>query len=370
MCRPAAALLVGALIISAGSRVAAQDLRDLERRVDSALARQHAATRERLEHYRMSRPATGTFQDTVAVANGRFVVLSRPDIGTEARAAATWVDSVFRRQLGPETTALRGDTFTVRRDTSARGMAIVGYIAPSGASVSRGAPATVKGIAQVMAEQITTAFVDRSKSPFAKWHRGPVILDPVDGHAQPDWSTVRFSLISSPTTVARRCYAGDLDACTMVVGLKEVEFAAMAWYDSLGRFETVRRSIDFANRIDRLATARCLQGSDKDCAEVMRASNSLAELPASGFFRASLIAHALTVGGDGAAGRMLATNGTPSDALAAASRLPIDTLVSRWQQNTRAQAISSRDLSLRIVLISLGWVVILGLLALRSSRWR
>jgi hypothetical protein len=76
------------------------------------------------------------------------------------------------------------------------------------------------------------------------------------------------------------------------------------------------------------------------------------------------------MGGPGALDRLLTSNGSPSEALAAAAGAPIDSVLRRWQRNVHDSSIGSEDLSVKIVLMTLGWIAVLLALVSRISRWR
>jgi hypothetical protein len=93
-------------------------------------------------------------------------------------------------------------------------------------------------------------------------------------------------------------------------------------------------------------------------------------VPASLQARAALTRLAIQLGGSGAVERMLEGDREPLERLSVAARMPVDSLISRWQTSARTIRASSRDLSAEIVLGALFWSVALGALSLRSSRWR
>jgi hypothetical protein len=367
----AASVSVSVVVASSAD---AQDVRELGRRLDS-IALLAAEARNELNAYDRARPvAPKRWTDSVVIAGGKVTVYSNRDVAPLAKVAASRADSIFR-QLGGATATFPSLMFSVRRDTT-RGLdrrlsIIVSYHPAPGGSINSGAPEDAKAIAKVIVDQATGVVLDRSQSPFSKWlRRSPVPLDPHDIAIEPDWGSVRLDLISSPSLLGKGCYGGDADACAMYLGLQSVADPVMAWYDSLARYNQVKVNSDWAFRNQSGATTRCLEGSDKDCGTALRAMGHYVDPPGNAFARAAIMRQAIALGGDRAAERLLTSTGSASDALAAAANAPIDSVIRAWQRNVRERAISSRDLSLRLSLVAIGWIAVLGFVALRSSRWR
>ena len=76
------------------------------------------------------------------------------------------------------------------------------------------------------------------------------------------------------------------------------------------------------------------------------------------------------MGGDGAVERLLTSNGTAAEALAAAAKVPTDSVIRAWQRGMRDGAVGSDDLSIKMAVVAIGWVLLLLLLSTRISRWR
>src|SRR5262249_1072298 len=91
---------------------------------------------------------------------------------------------------------------------------------------------------------------------------------------------------------------------------------------------------------------------------------------ASPFVRASVVSHALTMGGPQAAERLVIASGSTRDALAAAAGQPIDSVIADWQRHLSERAGTASNLPLSIAISSLVWIAVCVFLSLRSSRWR
>jgi hypothetical protein len=76
------------------------------------------------------------------------------------------------------------------------------------------------------------------------------------------------------------------------------------------------------------------------------------------------------MGGDGAVERLLTSTGSPSEALAAAAKVPTDSVIRAWQRGMRDGAVGSDDLTLTMSLVAIGWVLLLLFLSTRITRWR
>jgi hypothetical protein len=94
-------------------------------------------------------------------------------------------------------------------------------------------------------------------------------------------------------------------------------------------------------------------------------------IPLSPEARASFLGQALRTGGAGAFLRLRAADGEPLlDRLVAAAGVPQDSLLAAWRSAVLAARPSARAGLIRSPLSVLFWLVLLGALAVRSTRWR
>jgi hypothetical protein len=190
---------------------------------------------------------------------------------------------------------------------------------------------------------------------------------------QPDAELARIyiDLVTAPSVAVRRCYQGDAGSCRAALGLLDDRDRAEQWYDAAERRAVVRK-IEGINRARVRSTAdACLVGnSDEACLETLRSLPFL-DAPLSAESRHAFARIALATGGRGAFGRLLRSAGRPiAERFASAGRLPADSLAMRW----RATILAARPKTVTLVAgagwTALGWAVVFGLLALRSTRWR
>ena len=195
---------------------------------------------------------------------------------------------------------------------------------------------------------------------------------PIDTIIPAQWRRIRMDLVSAPAIVGSRCYAGDLTACARALQTVPTSDPLTQWYDGRGWRRLVRDRERLAQRLDRDATAECLDGYDLACLTVLRKFNANEIPPPLTYPGASLARLAVSLGGAGAIERMLAGDPAtpPLKRLAAASRLEPEALVREWQRRVHETVAPSEDMSAEVVLVASVWTLGLGLVSLRSSRWR
>lgn len=178
-------------------------------------------------------------------------------------------------------------------------------------------------------------------------------------------------LVTAPSIAAHHCFEADLDACRAALGLLRPGVDRVTvWYDAAERRGLVRHPLWSSPPMGlRPAIDACvLSGSDSACLDVLH--QLTVEPPLLNDARQSLAR--LAVGADRTAfARLAAGAGRPlATRLSDAARQPIDSLISRW----RVQVIAARPrpvtFAATIGWTALGWTVVFGLLALRSTRWR
>jgi hypothetical protein len=228
----------------------------------------------------------------------------------------------------------------------------------------------VEDISRAIEGTIVHRVMDRARTPVLAWRRSSPPLRAEDARREPAWEAVRFDILESPSVLGPRCYRGDIVACSMQLGLTPVDDPVMAWYDSLTRVSTVRRAMDRAERFDKTATTECLKGNDAACGRALYAIHSFERPPAGPASRDALIWQAIHMGGDGAVERMLTSSGTAAEALAAAAKVPADSVIRAWQRGMHNGGVGSDDLSVKMTLVAIGWVLLLLLASTRITRWR
>jgi hypothetical protein len=311
--------------------------------------------------------------DSVHFASGNAVILVESAILPVVKVAAANADSILQATAGSAVALLRGTKFTVVTDTSRQHaighFANVAFHPARGGSINRFTPVDASKIANELLMFATNALLDR-RTPFSAWRRGPFVLNRDDAAGSINWGETRLEMVSSISFVDHRCYDGDLTACAIGLGLRDAGDDATTRFDSAGRRELVRRNEAGLRRVHLTMTQSCIDGHDADCVALLHLAPAYAERPTLVAARRSLTKQALAMGGNRAAERMLGSEASPSDVLAAGAGTSIDSLLHTWHRNVREQDIKSQSLTIHLALVALGWVILLAAFATRSSRWR
>jgi hypothetical protein len=333
------------------------------------------ATRE-LAAYQSFERRFRTATDTIVIAGGNITVLTHRNIAPTVRAAAAEADTVLRA-VEAVLPRVRGGIFYAELDSSggryrsSEPVVLMQFILPPNRNpTGLEAQTGVKEIARVIEGTVMQRAVNMRRTPFTAWRRGNLPLRVEDVERQPSWEGVRFDILETRSVLGPRCYRGDIAACSMQLGLTRVEDPVMSWYDSVTRIATVKERELSAKRYDGATTERCLAGNDSECASLLRRLRTFENAPAGGASRDALVWQAIKMGGEGAAQRLLMSEGTPAEALAAAAKAPTDSIIKLWQRNVREGGIGSDSLSVRMVIVAIGWIALLLFLSTRISRWR
>lgn len=185
------------------------------------------------------------------------------------------------------------------------------------------------------------------------------------------WTQIRLNMVSHPATIAKDCYAGDLAACSKILGLTRTTDPVREWFDATGRRALVSRRWQLFGRTPSGVDARCVDGHDAACISVLEGSSFLPAIMMTGL-RPSLLRLAIQMGGPGAMERLYspAKGVVPAERIARIANAPIDSVVRAWHARVRDSRLPSEDLTPAIGVVSLAWIAIFGALSLRSSRWR
>lgn len=369
-----------ALVLSLPGIGRGQTIQELERRIAETRLKADQAGAAVRAHRLAAQPSMGVYTAATTIARGGVVIRYTPDLTDKVLAAARRADSLLEYQLGAVVERARGDTFLVRSDTSQRGRSAIAIeYRPGGRQGGRAlGRMSVAELVDNLIGSLGPEIVTRRWTPLREWMPGPHVLTAAERGLPINWAWIRMALVTSPSRVARGCYAGSIPDCASALQLVPVADPAMAWYDSAGRFEYVKGREDREMRVDRAGTERCLQHSDRDCLAVMRRlfegeRTPLARsvgAPVDASVRWSLERFALETGGLHANERMLSDSISAVSALTAAAGIPLDTLISRWRATAARDAAISSDFSLRMALTALAWIALMLFLALRSPRWR
>jgi hypothetical protein len=185
---------------------------------------------------------------------------------------------------------------------------------------------------------------------------------------------VYMELVTAPWSAARACYTGDRTACRRALGLLGRDDPILSWYDAADRRTLVRTfGYSWWQRLGGALYQRCVNGGpDADCEAALRALPAMAIVPPlSGTARLHLLETALELGGAGAYDRLLASARSSMETrLAEAAMVPGDSLIALW----RGRALAARPTTVALrpsgAWAAVLWGTLLGVLALRSTRWR
>ena len=185
-------------------------------------------------------------------------------------------------------------------------------------------------------------------------------------------TAVYLQLVTAPSEVAQRCFAGAIASCRDAVGLTTAPDPVSRWYPSPAERRALVARTFFVSGPERDRLQRCLGNDDAACLEVLRAlpPENLPR-PLGNEARETLLHLALGIGGREAYHRLMAAADHPmADRLAVAAGISVDSLIARW----RVAVLAARPVPLTLpswgVGISLGWALFFALCGLRSSRWR
>jgi hypothetical protein len=181
-----------------------------------------------------------------------------------------------------------------------------------------------------------------------------------------------FDLATKPWSGVRDCFAGDLGQCARVasVGPDDPVTGHFTVEERRRIVERARRDVLPLRRS--AAAARCVDdGIDSACVELFQQHPAwIREDPLSPMTRATLIHTALDLGGEGAFGRLVASEGEDVLArLATAAGVSQDTLLATWQRRILAERPQSTTLPRLPGWLAFLWAVVFTVAATRSTRW-
>ncbi|HEX7939917.1 MAG TPA: hypothetical protein VF483_13095 [Gemmatimonadaceae bacterium] len=360
-----ASFLAGASGLAAQRAPSSEEFREQERLVDTLVARWRSAA-QALRAYDDSVDRISATRDTVRVGSLRILV--EPSLRERAEAAATFasprIDSLagaaaklletrvlvlhYLKDHGQDTIVLAARSPNQNQEF----LQIWGTFTDS----------TLGQAVYHNAQQLLSLSVDQQ---LKNWLIAELIPDTLPTTA---WLGARLAVLSSPASIARRCYDGDLEACKVSLKLVSNGDPVMTWFDAASRrrFVTSLRVVSGPNR--ELAEA-CVGGSDTACINYMRRLEHLSD-PIPPHVRTTLAAMAMQMGGRAGYERMLLATGTPLDRLAVAAGVPADSVLRAWVAKVRDSRLPSQDMTPGIAAASMGWILLCGLLSLRSTRWR
>jgi hypothetical protein len=369
------ALALSALTLAAP--IAAQSVAELERQ--AALIRSQAEVATRAIVVRDSARNAAAARDTVQV--GALTVELRGVDRDLVRSAATIAWRLLDARYGP-IAKLAESRLRVRRDTTsgntpmwARGSISVarsGRAVAGTATSFRALPLTVSAdsFGLTLASVAEEAMVSGTDASLRGWLPNPLGFGAKDAL----WTQAYTELVTAPSRATRGCFAGALDDCRAAFGFVPDSLQFERWYGGqptewlVHRFGAVARSSGLGG-----VYASCVDEHDPQACNRIAREIGVGKLPPplGADSRALLLQLALERGGRDAASRLLAHSAAPVETrLERAASIPIDSLVSMWRSRVLMARPESVMVSAAGAWIAVGWATSLGLVALRSSRWR
>ena len=178
-------------------------------------------------------------------------------------------------------------------------------------------------------------------------------------------------LVLAPSRVAERCRAGAVEACWDAMGavprtdpLADVR----AWYTQAERRLVAGARVDPSE-----AWAACAQGGVPEACDAYLAERRDRVVPLGGGARASVVALALELGGEGALTRFARGVTAPPDFREAVGRtagMDPDAVMTEWHRRVTTAAPDRAGLARGARLAALFWVLVFLGLSTRSTRWR
>lgn len=367
----AVAGLALAVLLAPVHRAGAQDTRELERRVDLAVQRRDSTFR--IVAAIRNRPfPPRVFHDTVSMLDGAVRILTDDEFLPLVRRAVAEAEPFIRLRAGSLVRELNGKVLSVWADSirrSQKGL-VVSTRVNSRELDDRGLIADASSVAMFLEDEVQVLLVTHSKPSFVAWLGSESL--PVQAMDEGNWRAIRLELVTSAASVSRRCFAGDLLACKVTLGLAEERDPAAAWYDARTRRSMIER-LERKTGLDRDTTSMCLRGADAACLALVRNARMLGDArraPGSAFARAALVKHAFAMGGAGALVRAQASRDSANEVIAAIANAPFDSVVAQWQRHAHDGGIESDAATPMIALTAAAWMLAMCAVSMRSSRWR
>jgi hypothetical protein len=181
-----------------------------------------------------------------------------------------------------------------------------------------------------------------------------------------------IALVTSPYAVGRDCYLGSIGSCRSALGL-DAPADPIRWFQTpTERHRALTgTSLGYQSGASVILQA-CQAGRDPACIEVLRLLRpSQLPRPMALIARQTLVRIALELGGREAYHRLMSDSVSPlPERLAGAAGLPLDTLLVRWRSSVLAARPAPVVLPPFGAVVGMGWTLVFGVCALRSSRWR
>ncbi len=344
-------------IAAVPSAASGQTIEEYRTRIESLVHEWEAALKA-------ERQARGQDEEPDTVRAGALTLLTRRRDTMFVQEVAGFAWEVIGPRLGPDTLLLRGDPLIVRcysdpdRETwVVRNRRMLKFWPED--DPQNVAERVVRELGRQLAECLDP------QSSQLLGHELPLQALPADVRER-----VYVNLATTDSRAARLCLQGDVPSCADALAMTGLDEPLTVWYGP----EERRRLVERRRKYWRIQSARvdnCIdRGNDAACLEVLRSSPMISLIPLRSSARRMLVNAAVELGGDGAYARLIeAEAATLEQRVAAAARLAPDSVLAAW----RSAVLSSRPQRSPVtgtLLWTAVWVVVLGFVATRSTRWR
>jgi hypothetical protein len=177
-----------------------------------------------------------------------------------------------------------------------------------------------------------------------------------EGH----YAEVAREMSLSWAATGRRCAIGIIAACELVMTTRAPGAPTPAWFDpgdarGAATAADVPPNADSSLVVDRKT---CLKGDMERCARILPRLN--VRDPFSGAVRATLVSHAIELGGRDAIQKLRsAPPGTPLERLASVAGMSTDDLLRSWQARTDAALLADRESTIPLAASTVLWCALL-----------
>ncbi len=228
--------------------------------------------------------------------------------------------------------------------------------------------APVREMERAAAGALANLLRDQMPSRLREWLGTGAPVDPAAGDQR---KLIYREMVTARSQSVKACLADDIARCWQAIGVVPgTADPGRIWYSDAERQQF---AIDwsFGRAIGRIENLAECEGGDMDaCDRVLERVSPWPVEPLRAQGRVNLMSFALERGGAGSFLRMVSTEGTVADKLAAAANLSPETLMTEWLQFLR-QDFSPRGASVAGTLATmLLWVGLLTFVGTASTRWR
>lgn len=182
-------------------------------------------------------------------------------------------------------------------------------------------------------------------------------------------------MITASSVAVRRCLEGELERCWEAVDATQTD--GDRWerlYTPADRMELALeagRPSSYGGTEKVTLYERCVgQGADDACADFLRQTYGEDYVPLSVSARSALLGLALERGGEGAFTRLAGSEGSIRSRLEAAAQMDSNELMAAWLERIREARPRRMEGAPATRWSTLFWILVLGFLATRSTRWR